>query len=232
MPADQTSPENQRPTEPIVWVVDDDEGVLRSMRFLFESVHLRVVTHSSAEDFLREFDPDLPGCIVLDIRMPVMSGLDLQKRLVEMGSTHPIIIVTGHADVPTAVEVMKAGAVTVVQKPFRDQNLINQVQHALQGYIQTRVEKAALDEVRGALSSLTSRQREVLRLVILGNSSKRIAAQLGICQRTVDVHRARIMKKMGVGSAVALVGKVLGAVGSESSWAEWISGLDADSGPG
>jgi len=203
------SPRQEGPN-PIIWVVDDDLGVLRSIGFLLESVELRVSTHSSAEDFLKAYDPDLPGCIILDIRMPVTSGIGLQKRLLEMGSNHPIIFLTGHADVPTAVEIMRAGALDLIQKPFPEQQLLDRVNLALVKDVNARVENETLKEVRNRLSTLTQREHQVLRLVVLGRSSKAIAVDLRISQRTVDVHRARLMKKMGVTSATKLVGMVLG----------------------
>ena len=195
--------------EPIVWVVDDDEAVLRSIEFLLESVELKVSAHSSAEDFLRAYDPDVPGCIVLDIRMPVMSGPALQSQLRKLGSKHPILFVTGHADVPTAVSIMKEGALDLIQKPFAEQRLLDTVNLALQRDLKARMGNSAFEEIKNRLSTLTSRERQVLQLVVLGKTSKAVAAELGISQRTVDVHRARIMTKMGTTSTTKLVRMVL-----------------------
>jgi FixJ family two-component response regulator len=174
-----------------------------------ESVELKVSAHSSAEDFLKAYDPDVPGCIVLDIRMPVTSGPALQRQLRELGSKHPILFVTGHADVPTAVSIMKEGALDLIQKPFAEQRLLDTVNLALQQDLKARMGNSAFEEIKGRLSTLTSREKQVLQLVVQGKTSKAVAAELGISQRTVDVHRARIMNKMGTTSTTKLVRMVL-----------------------
>jgi len=199
--------------EPIVWVVDDDTRVLNAIGFLLESVGLRACLHPSAEDFLEAYDPTLPGCIILDIRMPGTSGVTLQKLLSERGSTHPIIFLTAHADVQTTVDVMKAGARDLIQKPFREQQLLDRVTALLQENARVLEGRAVKGNLAERLARLTPREREIMELVVEGRSSKRIATELGISQRTVDVHRARMMKKLEVGSATKLVRLVMGEEG-------------------
>jgi len=199
--------------EPIVWVVDDDKRVLHAIGFLLESVGLGSSTHSSAEEFLEAYDPDRPGCIIIDIRMPGTSGVTLQQQLLERGAKHPIIFLTAHADVPTTVEIMKAGAVDLIQKPFREQKLLDRVSSILRENVRAMEGNALRGEVKERLARLTPREHEVMRLVAEGRSSKAIAAELGISQRTVDVHRARMMKKLEVNSATKLVRLVMGEKG-------------------
>jgi two-component system, LuxR family, response regulator FixJ len=199
--------------EPIVWVVDDDKRVLHAIGFLLESVGLRSSTHSSAEEFLEAYDPGRPGCIILDIRMPGTSGVTLQQQLLERGAKHPIIFLTAHADVPTTVEIMRAGAVDLIQKPFREQQLIDRVSSILKENVRAMEGSALRGEVKERLARLTAREHQVMRLVVEGRSSKGIAAELRISQRTVDVHRARMMKKLEVNSATKLVRLVMGEKG-------------------
>lgn len=196
---------------PIVWVVDDDKGVRRAVAFLLESVDLQVRTFASADDFLDAYEPDVPGCIVLDIRMPGTSGVALQQALLERGWDHRIIFLTAHADVSTAVEIMRAGAVDVIQKPFREQQLLDRVSTVLRENVRVLAGRATRGELEERLSRLTPREYQVMRLVVEGRSSRAIASELGISQRTVDVHRARMMKKLGVNSATKLVRMVMGA---------------------
>jgi two-component system, LuxR family, response regulator FixJ len=197
-------------SHPIVWVVDDDRGVLHAIGFLLESVGLHASTHSSAEDFFDAYDAARPGCIILDIRMPGTSGVALQQELLERGSTHPVVFVTAHADVPTTVEIMKAGAEDLIEKPFREQQLLDRVTSLLKENVRSHAGEAAKGEWAQRLATLTPREREVMHLVVEGCSSKVIAAELGISQRTVDVHRARMMRKLEVHSAAKLVRLVMG----------------------
>jgi two-component system response regulator FixJ len=196
-------------SEPTVFVVDDDPGVGDAIRLLLRSVGLPALTFSSADEFLRAFEPDQAGCLVLDVRMPGMSGLELQGKLTEMGSTLPIIFITAHGDVPMAVNAVKAGAVDFLQKPFRDQEILDKIQDALATNAQRRAEQADLDEARARIDSLTPREREVMDLVVEGKANKNIARDLGISQRTVEIHRARVMEKMGARSVPRLVQLVM-----------------------
>ncbi|MHC4741911.1 MAG: response regulator transcription factor [Planctomycetota bacterium] len=190
---------------PVVYVVDDDEAVCQSLGLLIEGVGLEVRTYHTAEDFLAGYNPDRPGCLVVDVRMPGMSGLDLQRQLKERGINLPSIVVTGHGDIPMAVEAMKAGVVDFVEKPFRDQILLDDIQKALQLDAQARNQNAIKDDIESKASQLTPREAEIMNLLVDGRSSKTIAYELGISQKTVDFHRAHILKKMGVDSVVELV---------------------------
>ena len=195
--------------EPTVFVVDDDPGVGDSISLLLRSVGLPAKIFLSANEFLEEYDPEKPGCLVLDVRMPGMSGLDLQTRLQEMESILPIIFVTAHGDVPMAVNAVKAGAVDFIQKPFRDQELLDKIQEALEVDARIRAERTDLAEIRARLESLTPRETEVMGLVVAGKPNKNIARALGISQRTVEIHRARVMEKMKVRSLSMLVQLVM-----------------------
>jgi FixJ family two-component response regulator len=196
---------------PTVFVVDDDEAVRTSLRLLLKSVGLQVETFASAQEFLDQFDPDRAGCLVLDIRMPGMSGLELQQQLNERHSIMPIVFITGHGDVPMAVEAMQAGAVDFIQKPFRDQDLIDRINRALEKDKAMRGSLRERDEIRRRMSQLTPREREVLELVTQGKANKVIAGDLNVSQRTVEIHRARVMEKMGAASLAHLVRMVIEA---------------------
>jgi len=191
--------------EPLVYVVDDDAAVLDAIRMLLRSVGLRAATYTSATDFLAAFDSDQPGCLVLDIRMPVMSGIELQERLHEMGAMIPIVFVTAHGDIPMAVQAVKAGALDFIPKPFRDQDLLDRVQQAIELDLQHRNELSDRAELLRRHATLTAREREVFRLVAAGKANKVIAADLGISQRTVEIHRGRVMEKMQARSLPQLV---------------------------
>ena len=194
-----------------VFVIDDDEAVRTSLRLLLKSVGLPVETFASAQEFLDQFDGDRPGCLVLDIRMPGMSGLDLQQKLNAVHSITPIVFITGHGDVPMAVEAMQAGAVDFIQKPFRDQDLIDGIHRALDTDRANRAELRERDEIRRRMGQLTPREREVLDLVTQGKANKVIAGDLNVSQRTVEIHRARVMEKMGASSLAHLVRMVIEA---------------------
>lgn len=187
-------------TRTTVFVVDDDKAVRDSLRWLVESIGVTVETYESATEFLRNFDPERPGCILLDVRMPGMSGLDLHERLKEYDFFQPIIYITGHGDVPMAVRAMKSGAVDFVGKPFNDQALLDRVQQAIERDRFNRVKYAERREIEGRWSKLTPREREVMEMVVAGHSNKTIAAQLGVSSKTVEAHRAKFMEKMQASS--------------------------------
>lgn len=199
------------PSDSIVFVVDDDAAVCDSLRFLIESVGLQVRTFSSADEFLAAYTPDQPGCLVLDIRMPGMSGLELQEQLAKRGYTLPVIIITAHGDVPSAVRAMHAGAVDFMSKPFNDQSLLDRVHQALAKDARTRRDEAVRAAIAAKVALLTPREREVMDLVVSGMSNKGIAAQLQLSAKTVETHRARVMEKMEAGSVAELVRMVLTA---------------------
>jgi two-component system response regulator FixJ len=194
-----------------VFVVDDDEAVRNSLRFLLKSVGLATQTLASAREFLESYKPQQPGCLVLDVRMPGMSGLELQQQLNLRGAVIPVIFITGHGDVPMAVEAMQQGAFDFLQKPFRDQDLIDRIQRALERDSRNRTTLAQHTKIRERLDSLTEREREVLTLITRGMPNKVMAAELGVSQRTVEIHRARIMEKSGAASLAQLVRMVLDA---------------------
>jgi FixJ family two-component response regulator len=188
-----------------VFVVDDDEAVRSSLRLLLKSLGMPAVTHGSAAEFLAAYDPEQPGCIILDVRMPGMNGLQLQDELNRRGAIIPVIFITGHGDVPMAVEAMQHGAFDFLQKPFSDKDLTDRIQRAIATDIRNRTLLGQKDRVRARLAALTRRETQVLQLVTLGKSSKVIAADLGVSQRTVEIHRAHLMEKMGATSLAHLV---------------------------
>jgi len=190
---------------PVVFIVDDDEAVRDSLRLLLKSVGLNPLTLASAQEFLTAYDPAHPGCVVLDVRMPQMSGLEVQEQLNLRGAPIPVIFITGHGDIPMAVEAMQAGAFDFLQKPFRDQDLIDRIQRALEKDRATRATLGERGLLRERFESLTPREREVLALVVAGKPNKIMAADLNVSQRTVEIHRARAMEKMGASSLAQLV---------------------------
>jgi len=194
---------------PIVYVVDDDEAVRNSLRFLLRSVGLATQTWASAGEFLASYRPNQPGCLVLDVRMPSMSGLELQQQLNLRGAIIPVIFITGHGDIPMAVEAMQHGAFDFLQKPFRDQDLIDRIQRALAKDAKSRAALKELARIRSRLESLTPREREVMQLMTRGKPNKVMAADLGVSQRTVEIHRARVMEKSGATSLAQLVRMVM-----------------------
>src|SRR5713226_5666770 len=191
--------------EPIVFVVDDDRAVRESTKNLAESVGLRVQTFTTAQDFLNYKRPDVPACLVLDVRLPGFSGLDLQRELSQKGSPIPIIFITGHGDIPMSVEAMKAGAVEFLTKPVRDQQLLDAIAHAIRRNRVALAERRELAELRKRYESLTPRERDVMALVAQGLLNKQVGAQLGMSEVTVKFHRARVMQKMEAGSLADLV---------------------------
>ncbi len=194
---------------PIVFIVDDDEAVRNSLRLLVKSVGLSATALVSAQEFLVSYDPLQPGCLVLDVRMPGMSGLELQQQLNARGAVIPVIFITGHGDVPMAVEAMQQGAFDFLQKPFRDQDLMDRIQRALEKDRANRAELGERSRIREQYETLTPREREVLALVTSGKANKVMAADLGLSQRTIEIHRARVMEKMGASSLAHLVRMVL-----------------------
>jgi two-component system, LuxR family, response regulator FixJ len=188
-----------------VFVVDDDDGMRRALDALLSTVGFRTALFARPSEFLSNFHADAPGCLVLDIRMPEMSGLELQQRLNAMGSMLPVIFVTGHGDVPMAVQAMKEGAFEFIQKPFRDQELLDRVNHALQLDAENRGTLAMRAEVQHHLESLTPRERQVMDLVVDGAANKVIAIDLELSERTVEIHRAKVMEKMHARSVAHLV---------------------------
>jgi FixJ family two-component response regulator len=191
--------------EPVVFIVDDDEGIREATRSLLDSVGLRVETFTTAQEFLGSRQPDAPACLVLDVRLPGLSGLDLQHELIQAGIPIPIIFITGHGDVPTSVQAMKAGAVEFLTKPFQDQQLLDAIHRAIAGDLLERPRRAERAELRRRYESLTPREREVMAMVVAGLLNKQTAAAIGTSEITVKVHRAHIMQKMRADSVADLV---------------------------
>jgi FixJ family two-component response regulator len=191
--------------EPTVYVVDDDESVCRALARLIRSVGLAATTFQSAKAFLDHTPPDGPVCLVLDVRLPGASGLDLQAALSQAGRDLPIVFITGHGDVPTTVRAMKGGAIDFLQKPFNDQELLDCVQRAIARSRTQRAERAERAELDRRFQTLTPREREILLHVVTGKLNKQIAGDLGIAEKTIKVHRGRVMEKMQAGSVAELV---------------------------
>jgi len=192
-----------------VFIVDDDDAVRNSLRMLFKTVDIDAATFESGDAFLHEHDADWQGCIVLDIRMPGTSGLEVQKILSERGNTLPIIFITGHGDVPMAVEAMQLGAFDFVQKPFRDQELVDRVSQAMTQNLEAQETVSHKREVLECYQELTPREKEVMHCVVKGQANKVIAMDLDVSQRTVEIHRARVMEKMKARSLADLVRKAM-----------------------
>jgi FixJ family two-component response regulator len=194
---------------PVVMVVDDDSGVRNAMRALLKSVGLNSQLFSSAQEFLSSHDAHQPGCLLLDIRMPGMSGMELQQELNLRGAVIPVIFMSGHADIPMAVEAMQHGAFDFLQKPFRDQDLLDRIQRAIAQDGERRLALGERARIKAHLESLTDREREVLDLLTLGKQNKVIAQDLGVSPRTIEIHRARVMEKMDAHSVAELVRMML-----------------------
>lgn len=188
-----------------VFVVDDDDSVCRALRLLIESVGLNIETYPSADTFLEAYNPAKWGCIVLDVRMPGVGGLDLQEMLPERGIRLPVIFITGHGDVPTSVRALKGGAEEFLQKPFDDQTLLDAIQRAISKDRASRSKDARRAEILGRVENLTPREREVFGLVVTGIPNREVATRLGISEKTVKTHRARVMDKMQAASLPELV---------------------------
>jgi RNA polymerase sigma factor (sigma-70 family) len=200
----------------VVFVVDDDASIREAVASLLRSVGLSVRCFASAREFLSLPRTDAPACLVLDVRLPGTSGLDLQRELAEQDLQLPIVFITGHGDIPMTVRAMKAGAVEFLSKPFRDQDLLDAIQQALAGARTARRERAQGEELRSRFEQLTQRERQVLELVVAGMLNKQIAADLGITEVTVKIHRARVMQKMQAGSLADLV-RMAGRLGFGSA---------------
>ena len=190
---------------PIVFVVDDEPAICLSLQRLLRSVGLEAQTFPSAQEFLGVKHPDGPGCLVLDVRLPGLSGLDLQQELLDAKVDLPIIFITGHGDIPMTVRAMKAGAVEFLTKPVRDQDLIDAIQHGIEKHRAVRLERAKVNEFKTLYDSLTAREREVFSLVAQGLLNKQVAAQLGVAEKTIKVHRGQVMHKMKAESLADLV---------------------------
>ena len=188
-----------------IFVVDDDEAIRDSLAVLLKTVDLNATTFSSGDEFLEAYDPGWEGCILLDIRMPGTSGMEVQKRLAESGCSIPVIFITGHGDIPMAVEAMHGGAFDFIQKPFRDQDLLDRIDQALTTSNEQEQQAARKKTVQNQLQTLTPREQEVMQLVVHGSANKVIAMDLGVSQRTVEIHRARVMEKMQARSLAQLV---------------------------
>lgn len=198
-----TTKENKR--KPSVYIVDDDDGMRRALTMLMTTVGYQPVAFARPAEFLEKYDPGQPGCLVLDVRMPEMSGLEVQQQLNRAGSMLPVILVTGHGDIPMAVQAMKDGAFDFLQKPFRDQELLDRINAALKLDAENRESVERLTDLKSREAALTPREREVMAFVVDGRANKVIAIDLGLSERTVEIHRANVMEKMGARSVAHLV---------------------------
>ena len=190
---------------PTVFIIDDDRGMRQAIQDLVESVGLRAEAFATGQDFLRKQLDGNPSCLVLDVRLPQLSGLDFQRQLAEAGVQIPIIIITAHGDIPMSVRALKSGAVEFLTKPFRDQDLLDAIQQALQRDSGARAQQTEIHALEQRFQSLTVREREVMTLVVSGMLNKQIAAELGASEATVKIHRGHVMEKMQAGSIVELV---------------------------
>jgi FixJ family two-component response regulator len=193
------------PDSPTVFIIDDETGVRESVGELLATVGIKTRAFASAGEFLDSYDPEVAGCMILDVRMPGTSGLELQRKLASIGSPLPIIFLTAYGDVPTAVQAIQAGAIDFIQKPFQPHEFIDKVQRSLEENARRRKELADHERIAARIASLTPREREVLDMIVDGNATGAIAEKLGISRRTVEIHRSNVMKKMHASSSVMLV---------------------------
>ena len=191
--------------KPVIYIVDDDDGMRRALTVLMTTVGYQPAAFARPAEFLAKYDPNQASCLVLDVRMPEMSGLEVQQQLNRNGAMLPVILITGHGDIPMAVQAMKDGAFDFLQKPFRDQDLLDRINAALKQDAQNRDSVDRLADLRQRSASLTPREREVLEHVVDGKANKVIAIDLGLSERTVEIHRANVMEKMGARSVAHLV---------------------------
>lgn len=191
--------------KPVIYIVDDDDGMRRALTVLITTIGYQPVAFAKPTEFLAKYDPSQPGCLVLDVRMPEMSGLEVQQQLNKAGSMLPVILISGHGDIPMAVQAMKDGAFDFLQKPFRDQELIDRINSALKLDAENRQNVDRMADLKSRSESLTPREREVMALVVDGKANKVIAIDLGLSERTVEIHRANVMEKMGARSVAHLV---------------------------
>ncbi|MFA7282166.1 MAG: response regulator [Sterolibacterium sp.] len=196
-------------SEQTVFIVDDESALRESLRFLLESIRLRIETFDSAEAFLSSYTPDRAGCLVLDVRMPGISGPELMDLLNRSGATIPIIFLSAHGDVPLTVRAMKGGAFDFLQKPYNNQEFLDRVRQALALDLSNRSQRKRLDDYSTKLATLTLREQQILERVVDGQSNKLIARELGISYKTVEAHRSRLMRKMGAASFAELLQQVL-----------------------
>ena len=190
---------------PTVFIVDDDRGLRQAIQDLVESVGLRAESFASGEDFLRAKRMNRPSCLVLDVRLPQMSGLDFQQRLTEAGIQIPIIFITAHGDIPMSVRALKSGALEFLTKPFRDQDLLDAIHQALERDRVAREQQSEIHNLQERVRTLTAREQEVMNLVVSGMLNKQIASEIGTSEATVKIHRGNVMRKMKAGSVVDLV---------------------------
>ena len=191
--------------KPVIYIVDDDDGMRRALTVLMTTVGYQPAAFARPAEFLAKYDPNQESCLVLDVRMPEMSGLEVQQQLNRNGAMLPVILITGHGDIPMAVQAMKDGAFDFLQKPFRDQDLLDRINAALKQDAQNRESVDRLADLRQRSASLTPREHEVLEHVVDGKANKVIAIDLGLSERTVEIHRANVMEKMGARSVAHLV---------------------------
>ncbi|MFZ0789066.1 MAG: response regulator transcription factor [Chromatiaceae bacterium] len=203
-------------SEPIIFVVDDDQAMRTSLKWLIESTGMQVRTFDSADAFLAAYYPGCAGCLLLDVRMPGMSGLELQNYMAREGYRLPVIIITGHGDVGMAVKAMKAGAADFIEKPFHDEDLLGSIRNALVLDERRRVTQTNRVEIAARLAELTPREHEIMGMVTEGKSNKEMAAALGVSTKTVEAHRARVMEKMRAESLAELVRMALVVAGESS----------------
>ena len=203
--SEQHSEQQSEPQQGVVFIVDDDEALRDSLRWLLESAGLKVETHDSANSFLQSYYPGQSGCLLLDVRMPGMTGLELQEQLESRDVRLPVVIMTGHGDVAMAVRALKAGAMDFIEKPFDDELLLTSIQRALVLDTEQRKNRATQAEVLARLAHLTRREHQVMELVTIGKANKQIASELNVSAKTVEAHRAHVMEKMQAKSLAELV---------------------------